>query len=344
MAISTIRKVIPWAFFSTFFLAFVGLNLTVLSMFFSFTISLLISIIATSAILGVRLTQRGGILGHHSRGVVNFYIGTLFIFFIFAVMFRMLSLFFSINIYQYSIVSLFFLIIAIYSSQTIIVKNYTISSSKVKKKYSIIHISDIHIGSNPGFALKRVVDIVNSISADFVFITGDLVDEDITLSDLKHINDFKIKPYFIYGNHEHYVNQKNLSNIFSNVNITILKDESITKEDFQIIGIDDKSNLSTELDKIKVDSNKFSILLNHQPSLITFVESKGINLMLSGHTHGGQIWPFNYLVRLQYKYVKGFHKIKSLFLNVSPGTGTWGPRMRLFTTSEVSVITIKPKK
>lgn len=84
-----------------------------------------------------------------------------------------------------------------------------------------------------------------------------------------------------------------------------------------------------------------TILLSHTPWLAERAAEMGVGLMLSGHTHDGQIWPFGYLVRLQYRLVGGFYRVGPLQVLVSRGTGTWGPRMRLWRPSEIWVLTLR---
>jgi hypothetical protein len=85
-----------------------------------------------------------------------------------------------------------------------------------------------------------------------------------------------------------------------------------------------------------------TILLSHTPWQIEKAANAGVDLMLSGHTHGGQIWPFDYIARSRYQFFEGWHQIKSMNLIISRGTGTWGPRMRLWCPSEISRITLHP--
>lgn len=277
---------------------------------------------------------------------INFYIGTVFIFFVLSIIFRLTNLIFKIDskylAIAFLVVGIFMVILATFNSIGFENHNYTIKSDKLDKDYKIVHISDIHIGSNSENHLKNIVKYINNLSnTDAVFITGDLVDENIDFEDLKSLNDLQTKTYFIYGNHDFFVNQKKFDNILSKLNLIVLRDESVNLEKLQIIGLNDNSNLKKELSKIEIQKDKFSILLNHQPSYIDYVKSKRINLMLSGHTHAGQIWPFNYLVRLQFKYIEGFYKFGNFHLNVNPGTGTWGPKMRLGSKNEIDIIHLK---
>jgi len=282
------------------------------------------------------------------RKSVNFYLGSIFIFFTLSLFFHIFNAFIGTN-------SPYFLVAFVISGMAIIAfatwnsvrfenNDYTISSSKLTKDYKIVHISDIHIGSNSKKSLKKRVDYINTLNADAVFITGDLVDANVPFEDLESLNEFIPQAYFIYGNHEHYINQDRLSALLSRLDLTVLKDEESSLEGLQIIGIDDFSDLKSELQKFEIKDDTFTILLNHQPTDVKFVQSQKVDLMLSGHTHGGQIWPFGYLVKLQFPYIEGMYQLGDFWLNVNSGTGTWGPRMRLGSHNEISVIFLKKEE
>jgi len=98
------------------------------------------------------------------------------------------------------------------------------------------------------------------------------------------------------------------------------------------------------LSSLKIDMEKPSIMLYHLPREIKTVAKAGIGLQLSGHTHAGQMFPFNYLVRLMFKYMHGIYKYDGTYLHVSSGTGTWGPPMRLGSRCEITVIILKSGK
>ncbi|MBX4212191.1 metallophosphoesterase, partial [Candidatus Pacearchaeota archaeon] len=117
-------------------------------------------------------------------------------------------------------------------------------------------------------------------------------------------------------------------------------------KDIQIVGVDysdSKGYLGEILPKISIDKNKPSILLYHPPASLDYIEKKGIGLQLSGHTHNGQIFPFNLFVKLIFPYVMGLYKGKEASIYVSPGTGTWGPPMRLGSRSEITLIHLTPE-
>jgi hypothetical protein len=130
----------------------------------------------------------------------------------------------------------------------------------------------------------------------------------------------------------------------------ILRDTTNKFKEVNFIGIDysdSRKEISSKLERIKLNKNKTNILLYHAPMFkLRDLEKKGICLHLAGHTHDGQIFPFSLLVRLLYRYTKGLYKSKSgdSSVFVSSGTGTWGPPMRLGSYNEISLINLRKKK
>lgn len=126
---------------------------------------------------------------------------------------------------------------------------------------------------------------------------------------------------------------------------------SFSKE-LDIIGINiynpeggfDVLKVENILKNIKINNSKYNLLLNHEPDQLKPVIEKQINLQLSGHTHNGQIWPFNHLIKLRYKYNYGLYNLnKNTTLYVSSGIGTWGPNIRIGSHNEIVVFTLKSK-
>ncbi|MDB6096858.1 MAG: metallophosphatase, partial [Francisellaceae bacterium] len=124
-----------------------------------------------------------------------------------------------------------------------------------------------------------------------------------------------------------------------------------TKESFDLVGVEDwasrQSPNGANLSKALAgrDPNKALILLAHQPAAVIEAAGQGVDLQISGHTHGGQIWPFNYLVYLQQPFIKGLNRFNNTptQIYISSGTGFWGPPMRLGTTAEITHITLRAK-
>jgi len=221
------------------------------------------------------------------------------------------------------------------------VKNVKI---KIGTKLKAVQISDVHVGPiRDKNYLKKTVEIIKSLSPEVVFITGDLVDgsSPIEKGMFDSINELKAPVYFITGNHEFYEGFDKIFNILKSTKVKILKNEKVNFKEVQIIGINystNKNNLKIMLPKLKIEKNKPSILLYHVPEGYKYANEKGVSVMLSGHTHAGQIFPFSLLVNLAHKFSKGLYAYEKMKVYVSPGTGTWGPPMRLGSRNEITLI------
>jgi len=206
----------------------------------------------------------------------------------------------------------------------------------------IAHLSDVHIGSIGASMLADIVATTNALAPDVVLITGDLFDNATTSTrDLsRELKAFAAPVLFTSGNHELYTGYDNVRQMLLPTGIRWLRNEAVEFRGIRIIGIDD--SYGTELLQSVLSrmppSAAFTILMSHQPRGLDLAASHRIRLMLSGHVHNGQLWPFNYFVGLFYPYLKGLHEHAGAFLNVSTGTGIWGPPMRLGSRSEIVLL------
>lgn len=221
-----------------------------------------------------------------------------------------------------------------------------VQSDKLRKSYRIMHLSDLHAGSRSKSFIDRMVRQTIAQRPDIVFITGDLLDSSaVDSAYLKPLSQFRCPVYLCLGNHERYVNLTNAITAIKANNVKILRNEAEIIDDLQISGIDDEDNpnqVPNVLPEIMRDNSKYQILLYHRPTGFEYAAQAGIDLMLSGHTHNGQMWPFGILVNRQFPYIKGTYKHGKATLFVSQGTGTWGPSMRLGTSSEMTLIEAVP--
>lgn len=245
---------------------------------------------------------------------------------------------------------------AMYNARNIQLETVDVKIKNLNKPYKIVQLSDIHIGGliDKEF-ISSVVNQVNLLKADVVVITGDLVDTDIkyakeALEELKHLKS-KYGTYFIVGNHEYFHGVQSIIDYVNNLGIKTLENESVyigkRGEGFNLLGVYDimgnrinayAPNLRRAM--LSTDSAP-KILLAHQPKFIEEIKDEKIDLILSGHTHGGQIFPFNFLVKLQQPYVKGLNKHnENTQIYVNKGTGFWGPPMRLGASSEITLLNI----
>jgi len=223
----------------------------------------------------------------------------------------------------------------------------------------IVQISDLHVGARLGEAfVRRVVDRVNALHPDVVAITGDLVDGpvDVVEQALKPLADL-IAPhgvYFVTGNHEYYWDGQESVRMVKALGLTVLHNEHRLVEraggTVVIGGIPDLHGVRFLADHESRPDLVFAgapegaprVLLAHQPRAVTGAAPHGVDLMLTGHTHGGQIFPFHLFVRLQQPVVRGLRKLLGVWVYAHRGTGFWGPPMRLFSTPEIAEITLTP--
>lgn len=209
----------------------------------------------------------------------------------------------------------------------------------------IVQISDVHVGSRSGRFLARVVRRVNTLAPDYVLITGDLVDfRDITTGELASLGEIAAPAYFIIGNHERYVDLEAICARIASLGVHVIRDATVNLPGMQLIGIDDaepRSQVGRVLKGLNPAADAFRILLYHRPDGAEEAAAWGAHLMLTGHTHNGQIVPFNFVVRRIFPRIRGLYRIGAMQLHVSPGTGTWGPVLRLGSRSEISLFTLR---
>jgi len=229
------------------------------------------------------------------------------------------------------------------------IKEIEIPIQNLERELKIVQLSDTHIGPirNSGF-MKEIVKKTEDLNPDLVLITGDLVEGTVGLhpSMFDSINTLKAKIFFTTGNHDMYEGLDNVFEVLKTTNIHILENEVVEFEGLQIVGVGYSNHgnyLKTVLPGLEIDKSKPSILMYHVPTEIETANQEGIDLQLSGHTHKGQMFPFNFLGRLVFPYFNGLYDYNGTHLHVSPGTGTWGPPMRLGSKSEITLINLKKK-
>ncbi|MDH5717961.1 MAG: metallophosphoesterase [Spirochaetia bacterium] len=224
--------------------------------------------------------------------------------------------------------------------------------------FKICQISDLHIGALlKGDFTENVVSIINSLNADIVALTGDAVDGSVAAlkKDTEPLSDIKTKygKFFATGNHEYYSGVDEWMKEFDRLKFTVLLNENraIQKNNSKIFiaGVADphgerfsKFHKSSPLKAAKgIKENDISILLAHQPKSIYEASKANFNLQLTGHTHGGQFFPWIYIAQMVHPYIAGLHKHENTFIYVNSGTGYWGPPVRMGTDSEITLLTLK---
>ena len=266
-------------------------------------------------------------------GFISFWVVTIFYIF---------NFFLQNYSYYFGLIALFTIllltIISFYYGNRIYTKEINISSNKIKKNRSFIFISDIHLGSNSKKYLQKIISKIKKYKFDFILIGGDLIDSSsINLDSLNEFKKINCPIYFVTGNHEYYIkNSKDFIKNLNQYNINHISNTSKIFDNINLIGVDDNLNKDKKIKIVNKNLIKenYNLLLVHKPSI--WLETKNnIDLMLSGHTHNGQIFPFNFFVRLQFKFKYGLYKFNHATLYISSGAGTWGPKMRLGTFNEI---------
>ena len=239
---------------------------------------------------------------------------------------------------------LFFSMANAYSPSVVTVR---LTSPKFEKARRFVQITDVHIGSRSAAFLRRVMRQVTSTDAEFLCITGDFIDAPgIDEEQLSALRDCPIPIYFCIGNHERYEDLDRILQRLVRLGVRVLRNQTVFHQGIQLIGIDDADNpaqVKRQLARLEIDRRNFVLLLYHRPMGLTAAAAAGVDLMISGHTHNGQIVPFNLVVSRFFKRTVGLFRAELTHLYVSPGTGTWGPVMRLGSRGEVTLYEILPE-
>ena len=222
--------------------------------------------------------------------------------------------------------------------------------------FTIAQISDLHVGPTiKRDYLEPIVDAVNELRADVIAVTGDLVDGSVR--DLaSHTEPLarltaRYGTYFVTGNHEYYSGADAWVSEIRRLGLAVLLNEHVVirHEDAAVVvaGVTDymagyydpshRSDPAAALMGAPADAS-VRLLLAHQPKSAFEAASAGFDLQLSGHTHGGQFFPWNYVVRLFHPFTAGLHRVDGLWIYISRGTGYWGPPKRLGAPSEITFL------
>jgi hypothetical protein len=243
----------------------------------------------------------------------------------------------------------------IQGSRLPVVHDYTLSMPGLPESLDgtvLVALSDMHINSHTKLMwLDKRIRIVQRLKADIIVLLGDIVEghSPPSASLIKCLSQLSapLNVWAVYGNHEYYGGHGKKLLKSTGFNILNNRSEEILPG-FVIAGVDDLTvshrqggNGKTISTALKGRPAGSTVFLSHSPLFAEKAAAAGADLMLSGHTHGGQIWPFNYLVRLRYPLLEGLYNIEGMHVIVSRGTGTWGPRMRLWRRGEILKITLK---
>ncbi|WP_174315802.1 metallophosphoesterase [Streptomyces sp. CB01881] len=217
--------------------------------------------------------------------------------------------------------------------------------------YRIAVVSDIHLGPILGRGhTQRIVDTINGARPDLIAIVGDLVDGTVPelgraaepLAQLRA----RDGAYFVTGNHEYFSGAAPWVDFVRELGVHPLQNARVELPGFDLAGVNDLAGRSEgdgpDFAKALGDRDRArtSVLLSHQPVTIHDAVRHGVDLQLSGHTHGGQLWPGNYLVELANPTVAGLERYGDTQLYVTRGAGAWGPPVRVGAPSDITIVTL----
>ena len=224
--------------------------------------------------------------------------------------------------------------------------------------FRIVHLSDIHVGNTIGRDdIAGIVAETNALDPDLIAITGDMADgfPDLIGDWLEPMRNFKSRygTFFVTGNHDHMWNAAGWCEKIAELGIHVLDNAheiiDVNGTQFAVAGAldyrGDRRNRKWKSDPAKalsdIPHNLFRLMLVHQPSSVDTCFKFGANLVLLGHTHGGQFWPLSYLINAMHKYARGLYMVGDKAAFVSCGTGYWGPPLRFGVPPEIDVITLR---
>jgi predicted MPP superfamily phosphohydrolase len=244
------------------------------------------------------------------------------------------------------------------------VNEISIPIDGLTKEVRALHITDLHLGHFRGERfVKKVVDKINEINPNVVFNTGDMFDSGTHFSDqnnvLKPLERVTVPHFFVFGNHDEAVDVNEVIRRMKLSGAIVLQNEIAHFGELQIVGFENllvdenvamdwhtkpgAETIKSVMEKLPVDENRPTIALYHQPVGMEYMNAKNVDLLLAGHTHAGQFFPFNLLTKLKFPYNKGLYQYSDMFVYVSKGLGTIFSPIRIGTNSEMTLIRLIPK-
>ena len=260
--------------------------------------------------------------------------------------------------YVFAGIAVFLSFLALYAGlKTPSFREITITTNKIDSGITIVALSDMHLHQSVSNSkIEKMTKRIQEIQPDVIVFVGDLIDDKTTNL---HYKLFKLSQlyaplgkYAVAGNHEFYIGHEEAKEAIKEADITYLYNEGVQiTPNVYLAGIPDYKGvrrISDSADVIRALSsaqNKdYKILLSHRPDFINTLASGQIDLQISGHTHGGQIFPFHIPTKIFNGYLYGLHQTNAGLLYVSRGAGQWGPQMRLFAPAEITVIKLVPEQ
>jgi len=225
-----------------------------------------------------------------------------------------------------------------------------------------MQLSDIHLGHHRGGKyLEKIVEETNQRKPDIVLITGDLIDSEAAFvpGELEPLARFSAPVYYVGGNHEKYVDAERTFALVKHYGVNVLRNQVAETHGLQLVGLDymnadedtfdlhpsdDSRTIKSVLASLHLKIDMPSVLLHHSPAGAQYAAANGIDLMIAGHTHGGQFFPGTLVATAIFPFTRGLHRRDPLQVFVSQGAGTYMSRVRLGTSNELNVLRLRPKR
>ncbi|RAP73530.1 metallophosphoesterase [Paenibacillus montanisoli] len=317
----------------------------------------------TAIIAGVKSSSKVvGIFNVISGYFIMFYVYTLFMLLILQAIQLIWNLPADLGATSVLVLAVFITSIGAWKASVFTVNTAEIRITGLKKEVKIMHISDVHLGHHNGRDyLAKIVRETNAHNPDFILINGDLVDSNAGLLPgvLKPLANFKAPVYYVGGNHEKYIDNDRVLELIRQQGVRTLHNEVVETHGLQLVGLDymnadentfdmhasdHSQTIKSTLSELMLKKNMPTVLMHHSPVGMQYAEEAGADLMLSGHTHAGQVFPFSMLNELIFTYNKGLHQHGNTKVLVSSGTGTYMLRVRLGTSNEINMLRLLPSK
>lgn len=251
---------------------------------------------------------------------------------------------------------------SVWNAYTIKVKEITIPIKGLTQEIRAVHITDVHLGNFRGKTeVEKIVRKIKELNPDVVFNTGDMFDSKIHFPEGKDVltafRTLNMPHYFVYGNHDEHVGVGEVIKQMKNANAKVLLNEIAYFGELQIIGLNnmlpdrnsfdmhataDSETIEDALNKLEIRKDYPTIVLHHRPDGVKYMQENGANLLLAGHTHAGQVFPFTFIAKLMFGYNRGLYTYDTMDIHVSEGTGTIFTPIRFGTRSEIALIRLIP--
>ena len=242
------------------------------------------------------------------------------------------------------------------------VKEVTIPIRGLTKEIRAVQLTDIHLGNSRGKKeLERIVRITKELQPDIILNTGDLFDSKTHFNGNDDVLDpfrtIDVPHYFVFGNHDEHVGLVQVLRRVKESGVTLLMNSVAHYNDLQIAGLNnmaadsqsfdihasnDSTTVQSVMKSLEIDPERPLLVLHHRPEGITYMAETGADLLLAGHTHAGQMFPFTLIAKWMFGYNKGLYRYDEMQIYVSQGLGTFFSPIRFGTHSEITLLRLIP--